>query len=151
MSYIQSLARGLTILDRLAEAEDGLSITELAEHLQIDKSSASRLMTTLVTHEFAQQKAGSRKFILGKRLFQMSWLLLNRMPVREKAKPFLYRLVAETGECAHTAVYAEGRALVIDDVEAETSLRVVGGVGRMIHLHCTAVGKAPGNSLATAP
>jgi DNA-binding IclR family transcriptional regulator len=31
---------------------------------------------------------------------------------------------------------------MIDDVEAEASLRVVGGIGRLIPLHCTAVGKA---------
>ena len=31
---------------------------------------------------------------------------------------------------------------MIDDIEAEASLRVVGGIGRMIPMHCTAVGKA---------
>jgi DNA-binding IclR family transcriptional regulator len=71
----------------------------------------------------------------------MSWQLLSRIPIRDRAKPFLYNLMQATGECAHTAVYAEKQALVIDDVEAPASLRVVGGVGRLIPLHCTAVGK----------
>jgi IclR family KDG regulon transcriptional repressor len=142
VSEIQSLARGLIIMDLIANAENGMSITELAGFLDIDKSSASRLVRTLVNHEYVQPKTGSRCYILGKRLYRMSWQLLNRMPVREKAKPFLYRLVQTTGECAHTAVYSEGKTLVIDDVEAEASLRVAGRTGRLIPLHSTAIGKA---------
>src|SRR5258708_20296157 len=128
-------------MDLVANSEEGVSVTELAEVLGIDKSSVSRLVKTLVNYGFMQQKPGSRRFILGKRLYKMSWQLLNRMPVREKAKPYLYRLMQATGECSHTAVYSEGKALVIDDVEAEASLRVAGNLGRLIPLHCTAVGK----------
>jgi len=143
MSGIQSLSRGLLILDSVATAERSVSITEVAQMLQIDKSSASRLVKTLVQHEYLQPERGSRRFVLGKRMYQISWQLLNRMPVREKAKPYLYRLVQETGECSHTAVYSEGKALMIDDIEAEeTTLRVVGGIGRRLPLHCTAVGKS---------
>ncbi|MCC6615857.1 MAG: IclR family transcriptional regulator [Anaerolineae bacterium] len=142
MSGIQSLSRGLLILDCVASAGRSVSITEVAQMLQIDKSSASRLVKTLVQHDYLQPERGSRRFVLGKRMYQISWQLLNRMPVREKAKPYLYRLVQATGECSHTAVYSEGKALMIDDVEAEASLRVVGGVGRRIPLHCTAVGKS---------
>ncbi len=141
MSEIQSLARGLIILDILANTDDGASITDLAQALDIDKSSASRLVKTLASYDFVQQKAGSRRYTLGKRLYKMSWQLLNRMPVREKAKPYLYRLMQTTGECSHTGVYSEGKALVIDDVEAEASLRVAGGIGRLLPLHCTALGK----------
>lgn len=140
---MQSLARGLRILDRVANADRAVTITELAALLDIDKSSASRLVKTLVNYEYLQPDVGSRGYVLGKRLRQMSWQLLNKMPVREKAKPHLLRLMRQSGECSHTAVYSEGKALVIDDVEAEeATLRVVGRTGRLIPLYCTAVGKA---------
>lgn len=141
MGEIQSLARGIKLLDTIANSDRAYSITELAEVISVDKSSASRLVKTLVNYDYLQQKPGSRGYVLGKRLHRISWRLLNRYPIREKARPFLYRLVRETGECSHTAVFSEGKALMIDDVEAEASLRVVGGIGRMLHLHCTAVGK----------
>ena len=41
-------ACGLKILDILGQAQDGVSITELAETLGVDKGSASRLVATLV-------------------------------------------------------------------------------------------------------
>lgn len=142
MSEMQSLARGLRVLDFIANAERAVTITELAEALDVDKSSVSRLVKTLVNYEYVQPDTHTRGYIVGRRIRQMSWGLINRFPVREKAKPYLYQLVDQTGECSHTAVYSEGKALMIDDVEAEASLRVVGGIGRLIPLHCTAVGKS---------
>jgi IclR family transcriptional regulator, KDG regulon repressor len=142
MGEMQTLARGLLILDLIADADRALGVTEIANLLHLDKSSVSRLIKTLVNYDYVQPNSGSRGYVLGKRVRQISWHYLNRMPVRERAKPYLYRLVEQTGECAHTAVYSGGQALMIDDVEAEASLRVVGGVGRLIPLHCTAVGKA---------
>ncbi|MBK8026814.1 MAG: IclR family transcriptional regulator [Chloroflexi bacterium] len=141
MSGIQSLSRGLQIVELIWQAGRSMGITELAEHLDIDKSSASRLVKTLVQHGYLQPERGSRRFVVGQRLYQMGWELVNRMPLRETARKYLYRLVKETEECAHTAVYSEGKALMIDDVEAAHSLRVVGGIGRLLPMHCTAVGK----------
>jgi DNA-binding IclR family transcriptional regulator len=141
MTEIQSLARGLAILDYLIEANRGVSITELANTLDMDKSTVSRLVKTMVSRDYIQPEAGTRRYVIGRRLYRTSWQLLNKMPVREKARPYLYRLMRQTGECSHTAVYSEGKVLVIDDVEAEASLRVVGQTGRLIPLHCTALGK----------
>lgn len=142
MDGIQSLARGLHILDLIANSGRSWSVTELAQALQVDKSSASRLVRTLASYGYLQIEAGTRRYTLGRRLYHIGWQMLNLMPIRQKARAYLHRLVQDTGECAHTAVFAESKALVIDDVETETTLRVVSGTGRMIPLHCTAVGKA---------
>ncbi len=141
MNGIQSLARGLQIVEIVWQSGRSVGITELADKLGVDKSSASRLVKTLAAAGYLQQERGSRRFVIGTRLYQIGWELVSRMPLREKARKYLYRLVNETEECAHTAVYSEGKALMIDDVEAAHSLRVVGGTGRMLPLHCTAVGK----------
>jgi len=54
---IQSLARGLKIMELLAASSEPVSITELAAELGIDKSSASRLVQTLATYGYAEQDA----------------------------------------------------------------------------------------------
>lgn len=142
MSEIQSLARGLQILDLIANTPESMGVTELAAALNIDKSSASRLVKTLVNYGYLQQETRSRRYGLGARFYDVGWQLVNRMPIREKAQVHLLRLMQQSGECAHTAIYSEGKALIVDDVEGEASLRVVGGIGRRIPLHCTAVGKS---------
>lgn len=64
MSEIQSLARGLKILDLLSQSQEGVGITEMAEVLEINKSSASRLVNTLVKYGYADKDEATRLFHL---------------------------------------------------------------------------------------
>jgi IclR family transcriptional regulator, KDG regulon repressor len=142
MAEIQSLARGLKILDRLGQASDGVSITELAETLKVDKGSASRLVSTLARYGYAEKDEVTRRFHLGPQVVGLSRSVLTRLPLREAAKPYLRQLMERTGECAHLAVPAQGKALYIDQVASPATLRVNAEVGTMNPLHCTALGKA---------
>ena len=141
MAEIQSLARGLKILDILGQAQDGVSITELAELLGVDKASASRLVATLVNYGYAEKDEQTRRFHLGPQVVSLSRSVLARLPMRALAKPFLRQLMERTGECAHLALPAQGRVLYIDQVESPATLRVNAEVGTLNPLHCTALGK----------
>jgi IclR family KDG regulon transcriptional repressor len=142
MTEIQSLARGLKILDLLGHAQDGLSVTEIAEELNVDKGSASRLVSTLERYGYVEKDELTRRCHLGPQVVSLSRSLLSRMPLREAAKPYLRQLMEQTGECAHLAVPAQGKVLYIDQVESPATLRVNAQVGTMNPLHCTALGKA---------
>ncbi|MBN2148746.1 MAG: IclR family transcriptional regulator [Anaerolineales bacterium] len=142
MSEIQSLARGLKILDLLGQAQGGASITELAETLGVDKGSASRLVATLTRYGYAEKDQVTRRFHLGPQVVSLSRSVLARLPLREAAKPYLRQLMEVTGECAHLAVPAQDKVLYIDQVESPATLRVNAAVGTMNPLHCTALGKA---------
>ncbi len=141
MSEIQSLARGLQILDILEASPEGVSITEIAERLGVDKSSASRILKTLASYGYAEQNDSTRRYRLGPRVVQLGQRLLNGMTLRDQARPYLNRLVQETNECAHLAILSQGRAFYLDKVESSASLRVSAGIGTLAPLHCTALGK----------
>ena len=142
MSEIQSLGRGLKILDLLGQSQDGLSVTELAASLGVDKGSASRLVATLARYGYAEKDELTRRYQLGPQVVSLSRSLLARLPLREAAKPYLRQLMERSGECAHLAILAQGNALYIDQVESPATLRVNAQVGTLNPLHCTALGKA---------
>jgi DNA-binding IclR family transcriptional regulator len=149
MSGVNSLARGLRIMDLLIEVEAdvvrrprGLSIQQVASELEVHKSSASRLMRTLVESGYAVPNEGSpRGYRLGPAFQLHQGLTMDQRRLQELAQPVLVQLVDETDECAHAAVASGGWALVIDDVETAQPLRVVSGKGRRVPLHCTSAGK----------
>lgn len=141
MGEIQSLARGLQIIEKLAEATDGLSITDLADQFNVDKGSMSRLMQTLAHYGFAEKDTNSRKYILGPQIVRHSRTLLQRTSLRDISKPFLKLLVESTGECAHIAILAQGQAFYIDQEESPNALRVTTNVGSLAPLYSTALGK----------
>jgi len=140
MSEIKSLAKGLKILDILnQEPGQSFSVGNLARALGINKSSASRLLQTLASYKYVQKETSSRAYILGPKM--QANIDLARDNLRECARPFIFQLMKLSGECSHTAIYANNQALIIDDIEPEASLKVSGAVGRSEELHCTAVGK----------
>ena len=141
MTEIQTLARGLQIMNQLEDASEGLSVTFIARELQLEKSSVSRFLRTLHNYGYVEQDERTRRYRLGARLVALGQRRLRQFTLREQARPFLRRLVDETGECAHLAVLTHGQAFYVDQVDTSASLRVSTDIGTMAPLHCTALGK----------
>ncbi|NSW52354.1 MAG: IclR family transcriptional regulator [Anaerolineae bacterium] len=141
MNEIQSLARGLDILAILGKTRDGATISEVAAQLAIDKSSASRLLYTLVQHGFARRDETTHRYHLGAEVIQLSRSMFSRMPLRETIRPYLRRLMEQTGESAHLALPAQGMVLYVDQVESRFILKVETFLGLLAPPHTTAAGK----------
>ncbi len=141
MAEIQALAKGLKILKLLEHARNGMGTTEVANQMSIDKSSASRLLRTLANYGFVEQDEVTARYTLGSQLLSLGQHLLNRITLRDHARPYLHQLVDKTGECAHLAILAQGQALYIDQAESTAALRVESEIGTLSPLHCTALGK----------
>ena len=141
MAEIQSLAKGLKILNLLEHSRNGMGTTEVATQLEIDKSSASRLLHTLAKYGFVEQDEVTARYLLGPQLVTLGQHLLNRITLRDHARPYLHELVDKTGECAHLAILAQRQALYIDQVESTAALRVESEIGTLSPLYCTALGK----------
>lgn len=141
-SFIQSLDRGLTIVQKVALSKQPVSLGELAELLEIDRSSAFRLAQTLRRRGFLACPAGRKDYILGPAMWTLShgydW---SNMLVRV-AHTQLKSLANELNETAHLAVREGKSALFIDSAHANHVIAVSGQTGELVPLYCTAHGKA---------
>ncbi len=142
MPEVKTLARGLKILEILADSHKGAGITKVAERMKMDKASVSRMVQTLVKYGYVEKAPDGRRYQLGVMIVSLSRSVIDRMPLRDTAKPYLNEMVERSGECAHLAIFANGQVLYIDQVESPATLRVNADVGHLAPLHCTALGKA---------
>lgn len=142
LPLIQSLDRGLAILQAVARAKEPVSLGELAELLDIDRSSAFRLAHTLRRRGFLACPPGRKDYVLGSSMWTLSrqydW---NNMLVKV-AHPELKLLAAQINETAHLAIREGKSALFIDSAHARNVIAVAGQSGELVPLHCTAHGKA---------
>jgi IclR family acetate operon transcriptional repressor len=140
--FIQSLDRGLTIIQKVALSKQPVSLGELADMLDIDRSSAFRLAQTLRRRGFVACPAGRKDYILGPSMWTLShgydW---SNMLVRV-AHGELKALANELNETAHLAVREGKNALFIDSAHANHVIAVAGQMGELVPLYCTAHGKA---------
>lgn len=142
LPLIQSLDRGLAILQAVARAKEPVSLGELAELLDIDRSSAFRLAHTLRRRGFLSCPPGRKDYVLGSSMWTLSrqydW---NNMLVKV-AHPELKLLAAQINETAHLAIREGKNALFVDSAHAKNVIAVAGQSGELVPLHCTAHGKA---------
>jgi IclR family acetate operon transcriptional repressor len=140
--FIQSLDRGLTILQAVATSTQPVTLGELSELLGVDRSSAFRLAQTLRRRGFLSTPAGRKDYILGSAMWTLSrqydW---SNMLVRV-AHQELKSLANALNETAHLAIREGRNALFIDSVHARHVLVVAGQTGELVPLYATAHGKA---------
>ena len=76
---MQSLTRGLSILECLARAEGGLTLTDLAQRVQLPPSTAHRLLATLEKMGYVYQAGELGLWYVGLQAFTVgSSFLANR-------------------------------------------------------------------------
>lgn len=139
---IQSLDRGLVILEAVARSADPVSLGELTHLLGIDRSSVFRLANTLRRRGFLAYLTGRKVYILGPSLWRLShqydW---GNMLIRV-SRDHLKSLASQTQETAHLAIREGKQALFIDHADTNHVIAVAGQTGELIPLYCTAHGKA---------
>ena len=140
--FIQSLDRGLTILQAVALSKHPVSLGELAELLSIDRSSAFRLAHTLRRRGFLSSPAGRKEYILGSSMWTLSHQYDWSNMLIKVAHAELKSLAAQINETAHLAIREGKNALFIDSAHATHVIAVAGQTGELVPLYCTAHGKA---------
>lgn len=139
---IHSLSRGAQILRLLADAADPLGVSEVAERLHVDPSTAYRLLVTLESHGLVQQEADTKKYGIGYGVLEVAFSLLRRLSVARIAEPYLRSVAVQTGETTHLAVRDGLLAVFVGRHSGEGILRVETAIGSSEPVYCTAVGKA---------
>lgn len=139
---LNSLDRGLEILEILASTKKQMGVTELSEWLNIDKASVYRALATLESHKMVEQDPETKKYSLGLKLIELSGSLLNQLELRVRAKPFLKELCERTGESAHLTTFIDNTIVYIDREETSGRITVKTEIGMEAPFHCTATGKA---------
>jgi len=138
---VQSLDRGLKILDYLSEKTEYISLSELTSYIKLNKSTVYRIMKTLTGKGYARQDAKTRMYSLGPKIFNLSRSLSNMLSLEKEATPFLKDLMKRTGESSHLAALFENMATFISRENSLEVLAINTEVGRREPLHCTALGK----------
>ena len=138
---IESVDNALVAAD-LLRSEPPVRVAELADRLGVARSTAHRLMSSLMAHGFAEPDDAGQGYVAGAALLRLGALALDRLVVRELGHPSLVALARATGETCELAVLDGTEVLLVDVVEGTHTLRVVDPVGSRAPAHLTAVGKA---------
>jgi len=146
---LQSVDNALSVLE-LFIGHDELGISDVAELMQIGKSTAFRLLATLENRGYLLKLPNTR-YCLGMKLFSLGTIVNKKLTIINLIHPFLEKLCHETGETAHLVIwYDEKQVIFIDKVLSSAAIRMDSYIGFIKAAHLTASGKALLSSLPEA-
>ncbi|MBB2166400.1 helix-turn-helix domain-containing protein [Gluconacetobacter sp. 1b LMG 1731] len=139
---VQSLIRALGLLNRIAEAPDGASLTDLAQQVGLPTSTAHRLLTTLEQERYVRFNHEQRLWTVGVQAFVTGCTFTKTRSLVALARPHMRHLMEEGGETVNLAIVDEGQAVYLAQIECSQMMRVFARPGTRVPLHCSGVGKA---------
>lgn len=139
---IRVLERAVSLLDLLSGDDRDIGLVEIAAALGLHKSSAHRLLMELERFQYVSKSPATGRYSLGGKLIELGMKAVSRLDLYQASRPYLERLVAETGETAHVGVLREGEIISVVNVQGSQNLRLPSTVGHRSPAHCSSLGKS---------
>ena len=139
-SGVQVIARAATILRALEEENAGLSLGQIAQRVNLARSTVQRIVAALQSEKLLISATPNGRVRLGPTILRLAASV--RSDFLALARPFLDRLSAELHETVDLAMVKKNQLIFIDQVPGSQRLRAVSAVGEAFPLTCTANGKA---------
>lgn len=131
----QSTFRVIEVLKEL----DGAGVTEIAQHLDLPKSTVHDHLQTLEQTEYVVNNDGH--YELGMRLLELGGFVRSDSDLYRVAQSEIDKLAAETGEHANLMVEEYGWGYFVYKSEGENAVWLDTHVGMRVHLQTTSMGK----------
>ena len=139
---VQSLSRALWLMNALADCPQGLSLSEVAHRVQLPTSTAHRLLTTLQNERYVRFDSERSAWLIGVQAFQIGSTFVRSRDMVAMARPYMRRLMEESGETVNLAINDRMEVVYLAQVECHKMMRAIAGPGGRARMHCSGVGKA---------
>ena len=141
---VQSLTRGLTLLELIADSHGSVALTELAQQAGLPNSTTHRLLSTMQQQGFVRQVGDLGLWTIGAHAFVVGSSFLQSRNLLALVHPVLRSLMEQSGETVNLAVLdlSDHHAVIIDQVQCTQLMRMSAPIGGKLPMHASGAGKA---------
>lgn len=118
---VSAVVRALRLLSAFQETDYSLTLTELSKRTDLYKSTALRLIDTLMAEGYLYRLPDG-SYQLGAKPLQLGAIFQRQLRTAEYVPPFLHRIVRELGESASFYIPQNGGRLCLHRVEASNQV-----------------------------
>ena len=136
-----ALSRGLQLLEILDSNPQGLNLTQLSNAIQSPKNSTSRLVQTLIDHEYVVRDDNTMIIRLTGKLLRMGQPRLREVSLVECSLDSMRGLRDAVGETVQIGVPSGDEGIVMEQVMSTRAVRIGVDLGLRFGLHNNAPGK----------
>ena len=137
-----TLIKGLQLLEFLARSKTPLSVTQLADSLELGKSNVHRLLQALVELGYVQKNSTRGTYQATLKLWELGTALEGRLTIKVAARDAMERLLKDTRETVHLSVLDGDEVVYIHKLDSPEPVRAYSEIGGRAPAYCVATGKA---------
>lgn len=142
IDLVNSLSRGLLILELLTQRPFRLSQSKIQELTDIPKATLYRILRTLTELEYLRCDPESKKYSLHPKVLILGLSILENLEVREIARPYIEKLSREFNRSVSLLMQDGAELVFIERVKVPMLRDFNVGIGSRIPIYNTAPGKA---------
>ncbi len=141
-NFLKTLARGFQVLASFTPEKAEASLTDIAEVLGSDASTASRFAYTLEELGYLERDTETKLYRVSPKIYALTVSLSGPRNIRKVSLPYMESLRDRTGETVVLGVRDGAEMVVIEVVETKHALVPRGWVGGRVPVYSSALGKA---------
>ena len=138
--FVQSLARGLSVIRAFDAEHPELTLSEVARRAGLTRAAARRFLMTLETLGYVRSDA--RAFTLTPRILELGFSYLSASTLPEIAQPHLERLSRDVDESVSAGVLDEADIVYVARVPTRRIMSVRITIGTRFPAYATSIGRA---------
>ncbi|MGH3343189.1 MAG: IclR family transcriptional regulator [Carbonactinosporaceae bacterium] len=138
---LTSLNKALDVLEAFSADRPEWSLSELGAHLGLASPGLYRILRNLEARGYVRQDAGSRRYRLGLKSWEVAAVALDGFALQHAARPWLHALTESTGEQATLWIYDKGEVVCIDRAEGSQRVRSYTRIGTREPAHLLSTGR----------
>jgi len=138
-SYVQSFARGLSVIRAFNTQHPAQTLTEIAQATGLTRAGARRILLTLVALGYV--KAEGRLFRLTPRILDLGFAYLTSMPFWNLAEPIMEALSQTVHESCSISVLDGTEVVYVLRVPARKIMTINLSIGSRLPAYCSSMGR----------
>ncbi len=126
-------------MELIADSDEALQISEIADSLNLPRSTVLRILYTLQAEGFLRKEG--KTYTLGGSLVYLGHKASQKMSITEASKKILEQLTDLTGETTQLATLNINKSMIFEVMDSPHPLAAHSRPGTLADIHCSASGK----------
>lgn len=132
--------RIFSIVELLAYTQKPMTLSLIAQELNLSKSTVHRLLKTMVERGYVM-KNSEGSYTVGSKLIEIASYYINSLELQSEAQPFLSMLYSQINLSIHLGVLENFKLVYISKLDLYPTMRGFAKIGYETPAYCSSVGK----------
>ena len=138
-SFVRTFARGLRVIEVLGQGPGGLTLTEVAEGVELPRTAVRRFLLTLI--ELAFVRTDGKRYWLTPRVLRLGLSYLASLPYWRAAQPALEELCTRVQQSCALSVLDGEELVYVQRQHAKRILPMSPSLGSRLPAHAVSMGR----------